>query len=200
MSCSDFIIILAAGAGLRYGKRKQFELLNGRPLWEYVYGTARSSVDAAQIVVVGVDIEGGATRSQSVCLGLDCIDRAKFSQVAILEAARPLLTIRQLNLLFEHGGPSKTFVKPPVNTIIGLDKKYYERRNMLELLTPQCFDVDLLVKAYSKGKYFDMTDETRVMWEEHSILPEFIYGGENLYKVTFPGDIDLIAHMMKLIE
>ena len=37
-----------------------------------------------------------------------------------------------------------------------------------------------------------MTDETRVMFEYHGIRPHFIETGNNLFKVTYPGDLDII--------
>ena len=37
-----------------------------------------------------------------------------------------------------------------------------------------------------------MTDETRVMYEEYGITPTFVEGGENLYKVTYPHDIEYL--------
>ncbi len=50
----------------------------------------------------------------------------------------------------------------------------------------------MLVKAYKTGKYTDMTDETRIMYEEYGITPTFVEGGENLYKVTYPHDIEYL--------
>ena len=37
-----------------------------------------------------------------------------------------------------------------------------------------------------------MTDETRVMFEYHSIKPTLIETENNLYKVTYPGDLMII--------
>ena len=42
--------------------------------------------------------------------------------------------------------------------------------------TPQVFNYELLKKAYDTGKYIDMTDETRVMFEEYGIKPTFLEG------------------------
>ena len=64
-------IILAGGQGTRYQKRKQFELLNGIEMWKHVYQKALKVVEKDKIVVVGVDVEGGKTRSESVKMGLN---------------------------------------------------------------------------------------------------------------------------------
>jgi len=50
----------------------------------------------------------------------------------------------------------------------------------------------LLLEAYRSGRFNDMTDETRIMFEYHGIKPHFIETGSNLFKVTYPGDLDII--------
>lgn len=42
-----------------------------------------------------------------------------------------------------------------------------------------------------------MTDETRVMFEFHGIKPHFFESGSNLFKVTYPGDLDIIESIYK---
>ena len=42
-----------------------------------------------------------------------------------------------------------------------------------------------------------MTDETRVMYEFHGIRAHFIETETNLYKVTYPGDLDIIESIYK---
>ena len=87
---------------------------------------------------------------------------------------------------------SVTFVRPLVNTVIGRDGTYYDRSSMYDLLIPQAFDRVKLEEAYRSGKYSDMTDETRVMFEHYGIKPVFVQGGDNLFKVTYPNDIRII--------
>ena len=185
--CDIGAVILAGGKGTRFHKQKQFVRLWGKELWRHVYDKTCQLIPKEQIVVVGVDVPGGETRSRSVMNGLDSLKNC--SKVLLIEAARPLVTIDQLQALIDCKGDSITFVAPCVDTIIMKDKTYLNRSDCFRMQTPQAFNYDLLKKAYESGKYLDMTDETRVLFEEYGIKPTFLDGGENLFKVTYPKDI-----------
>lgn len=185
-------IILAGGKGTRFHQQKQFVQLWGKELWRHVYDKACQLIPKEQIVVVGVDVPGGETRSESVMNGLHVLKACK--KVLLIEAARPLVTVEQLQALIDCEDDSITFVAPCIDTIIKKDKTYLNRNDCLRMQTPQAFNYDLLKKAYDTGKYTDMTDETRVLFEEYGIEPTFVEGGENLYKVTYPKDIAFIEH------
>lgn len=185
-------IVLAGGKGTRFHQQKQFVQLWGKELWRHVYDKVCQLIPKEQIIVVGLDVPGGETRSGSVMNGLNGLKECK--KVLLLEAARPLVTIEQIQTLIECDGDSITFVAPCVDTIIKKDKTYLNRNDCLRMQTPQAFNYNLLKKAYETGKYLDMTDETRVLFEEYGIEPTFVEGGENLYKVTYPKDIAFIEH------
>lgn len=190
-------IILAGGKGSRYKKQKQFELIDGIEMWQYVYQKAIEVVDPRNVIVVGVDIAGGDTRSESVKNGLNAMD-CNCEKIAILEAARPLVTIEQIKKLFDANKKSVTYALPLVNTVIGRDGTYYNRSDFYDLLTPQAFDFQMLKAAYNTGKYPDMTDETVVMYKEYNIKPFFIIEGENLIKVTYQRDLEIIKQLIKI--
>lgn len=175
-----------------FHQQKQFVQLWGKELWRHVYDKVCQLIPKEQIIVVGLDVPGGETRSGSVMNGLNGLKECK--KVLLLEAARPLVTIEQIQTLIECDGDSITFVAPCVDTIIKKDKTYLNRNDCLRMQTPQAFNYNLLKKAYETGKYLDMTDETRVLFEEYGIEPTFVEGGENLYKVTYPKDIAFIEH------
>lgn len=185
-------IILAAGKGTRFHQQKQFVKLRGKELWKHVYDKTCQLIPKDNIVVVGVDIKGGETRSGSVMNGLNALKYCK--KVLLIEAARPMVTIEQLKELIDTDADSVTFVAPCVDTIIKKNKEYLDRNDCLRMQTPQAFNYELLKKAYSTGKYTDMTDETRVMFEEYGIAPTFVEGGDNLYKITYPNDIYVIEN------
>lgn len=188
-------IILAGGQGTRFQKQKQFELINGIEMWKHVYQKAIEVVDKDRIIVVGVDVDGGKTRSESVITGLKYLSE-KCDRVIILEAARPLVTVEQIEKLANDGNASVTFALPLVNTVIGRNGTYYNRNDFYDLLTPQAFDYQLLKKAYDTGRYTDTTDETVVMYKEYGIKPRFILEGENLIKVTYKRDMEIIKQML----
>lgn len=193
MECA---VVLAGGRGSRFKKQKQFELINGLEMWKIVYQKAIELVGKENTVVVGVDIPGGKTRSESVRKGLNYFEK-EYDRVVILEAARPLVSFEQIQRLLDEDQKSVTFAMPLVNTVVGRDGTFFDRNNFYDLLTPQAFDFQLLKNAYNTGKYTDTTDETFVMYEEYGIKPYFIIEGENLIKVTYQRDMKVIEQLMQ---
>lgn len=193
-------IVLAAGFSTRYGGTKKQDLeFHGKQLWKYSYDTAKSIVGHENIVAVGKDIPGGDTRTKSVIIGLRSLP-SDTDRVIILDAARPLVTVRQIKILLENPNPSCTLVRPLVNTPIFRDGTYVNRYEMYDMLVPQAFDYKLLFEAYDSGRFEDMTDETRVMYEYHGIKPTLIETENNLYKVTYPGDLLIIESIYQRIK
>ena len=189
-------ILLAAGSGTRYHGRKQDLMFHGKPIWRYAYETAMSVVGKENIVAVGKDIQGGATRTGSVMNGLAALPN-DVDRVIIVEAARPMVTKGQILELLNDSYPSSTFVRPLVNTVIYRDGTYVNRGDFYDLLTPQAFDRNMLQEAYLSNRFNDMTDETRVMFEFHGIKPHFVETESNLFKITYPGDLDIIESIYK---
>ena len=189
-------ILLAGGKGSRYKGIKQDVFFHDKPLWRYAYETALDIVGKERIIAVGKDIPGGLTRTGSVINGLEALPKDT-DRVVIIEAARPMVTSEQILKLLTDKHPSTSFVRPLVNTVIYRDARYIEREELYELLTPQAFDYKLLLEAYHSGQFNDMTDETKVMFEFHGIKPHFIETGSNLFKVTYPGDLDIIESIYK---
>ena len=170
---------------------------HGKPLWRYAYETALEVVGKDNVVAVGKDIQGGATRTGSVMNGLNALS-ADVDRVIIVEAARPMVTKEQVKQLLEDSYPSSTFVRPLVNTVIYRDGTYINRNDLYDLLTPQAFDRNMLIEAYQSGRFDDMTDETRVMFEFHGVKPHFIETESNLFKITYPGDLEIIESIYKM--
>ena len=185
-------IVLAAGFSSRYGGAKKQDLeFHGKQIWQHSYDTVKSVVGQDNVVVVGKDMPGGDTRTQSVIIGLRAL-HTDTDRVIILDSARPLVTAEQIKEILENSAPSCTFVRPLVNTPIFRDGTYVNRSDMYDMLVPQAFDYKLLLEAYDSGQFVDMTDETRVMFEYHGIKPTLIETENNLYKVTYPGDLLII--------
>lgn len=196
MICSA--IVLAAGKGTRYMDTKQDVVFRGKPLWRYSVDAVGEIIDREHILVVGKDIPGGSTRTDSVRNGLEALPKDT-DRVIILEAARPLVTKTQITELLECTAPSVSFVRPLVNTVVYRNGTYLNRNELYDLLTPQAFDYRLLLEAYQKGNFTDVTDETRIMYEYHGIKPFFIETGSNLFKVTYPGDLSIIESIYNLM-
>lgn len=189
-------ILLAAGKGTRYKGTKQDVIFHDKPLWKYAYEAATDVVGKENIVTVGKDIPGGETRTNSVLNGLLALP-SDTERVIILEAARPMVTKEQVIQILEDTHPSVSFVRPLVNTVVYKNGKYINREELYDLLTPQAFDYEMLLKAYKSEKFYDVTDETRIMFEYYGIKPYFIETGSNLFKVTYPGDLDIIESIYR---
>ncbi len=189
-------ILLAAGSGTRYHGKKQDLIFHGKPIWCYSYETALSVVGEGNIVAVGKDIPGGATRTGSVMNGLKALPK-EIDRVILVEAARPMVTKEQVEQILNDPYPSSTFVRPLVNTVVFRDGTYVNRSDMYDMLTPQAFDRNMLEEAYQSGRFNDMTDETRVMFEYHGVKPHFIETESNLFKITYPGDLDIIESIYR---
>ena len=196
----NIAVILAAGNGERFGKKKQFINFIDKPLYRHVFDTVLDILPRDNIVIVGVDIKGGNTRSQSVIAGLEYFSKNKndIDKVIILEAARPLVTKQQVLKLLNSESLSTTFVMPLVDTVIERDGKYVDRENYYNLLTPQCFSYKLLLDAYNKYPNKSYTDETRLMYEVYGIKAKFIKEGQNLFKLTYVRDLPILEHLFKL--
>ena len=195
-------IILSAGKGTRFHGQKQFLEFHGKALWRHIYDTVSSVISKGNIVVVGLDIPGGETRSGSVKNGLEWIKRkGGCKKVLILEAARALVTKQQLQTIIDSESKSICFVNPVVDTVILRDKTYLNRADCLHLVSPQAFDFDLLYNAYANADLGELrTDETRLMFDTYGIKPDFLEGGENLFKVTYPKDIVVIEEIWKSLH
>lgn len=188
-------IVLAGGSGQRFHAKKQFEEIAGRPMWEYPHEKICGLLGRERVVAVGVDVQGGSTRTKSVINGMRALPEDT-ERVIIVEAARPLVTKEQLLCLIDDEHPSVTFVRPLVNTVAFRDGRYLNRNELYDMLTPQAFDYRLLLEALESGRFQDMTDETRVMFEYHGIRPKFVETTGNLMKVTYPEDIEIVRYLM----
>lgn len=201
-------VILAGGAGERFGKKKQFLEFQGKPLWRHVYEKCIDAQCFEEITIVGVDNpgkqtypeedtdvicvpQGGKTRQESVFWGLH---RTTTERIVILEAARPLVTIEQIVALADHPGESVSYIAPAVETI--LFRGEHLDRNECEILqVPQAFDAGKLINAHMMTCATDATDDTILMWEIHGIKPDLVTGARNLHKVTYPHDIKILEQI-----
>ena len=188
------VIELAGGKGTRFGKQKQFLEFHGKEIWRHAYEKVLNFVPKENVVVVGVDCDGGITRSQSVINGLHLLKEKNinFERLIVIEAARPLVSLEQLEKIICDKHKSSTYVQPLVSTIIKKDGTYLDRNDFWRMSSPVGFDYHLFMEAYLSGKYYDFTDDTRVMYEHYGIKPYFLEGDENLYKLTYKSDLPVL--------
>lgn len=142
-------------------------------------------------------VRGGATRAQSVSLGLDAVSK-KTKLAAIHDGARPFVTEQLIEdavrAAARYGAAAPAI---PVKDTIkraegGIVRETPERSALFAVQTPQVFDFDLLrgaiVKAESDG--FSATDDCALV-EHLGMSAHLTAGSERNIKLTTPLDLAL---------
>jgi 2-C-methyl-D-erythritol 4-phosphate cytidylyltransferase len=208
-------IIVAAGSSSRVGFDKLFAQIAGRPIIRYsleAFGRAEcvdeivlvcreTAVDAIRDLAGGITkihaiVPGGERRQDSVEAGLRVIsNEADF--VAVHDAARPLITPREIERVFavarEHGGAA--LAAPITDTLkIANENRVVvgsiERGNVFAMQTPQIFMRQLLVNAYDRiGKEsITITDEVSAVQGAGGKVMIVPAEDQNM-KITFASDL-----------
>lgn len=171
-------VVLAAGAGKRMNSstKKQFLLLNGKPVIYYsLKAFEESFVEQVVLVTAEEDVEycqkeiaekygftkikqivtGGKERYHSVAAGLQCLSGCEY--VFIHDGARPMLTGEILKRAYDcvrkegacvAGMPSKDTVK--LADTEGFIESTPDRSRVWNIQTPQVFAFPLIKAAYEK--------------------------------------------------
>jgi 2-C-methyl-D-erythritol 4-phosphate cytidylyltransferase/2-C-methyl-D-erythritol 2,4-cyclodiphosphate synthase len=201
-------IIAAAGSGERFGASipKALIQLGDRTLLEHAVSAISSVAD--QIVVTApagfedairtlvgdavTVVTGGATRSESVRLGLAAIDGAEF--VLVHDAARALATrelAAQVVAALKNGDVAVIPGLPEVDTVkvIGADgyvTSTPDRAQLRRVQTPQGFTYKVLKAAHATPS--DATDDA-VLVADAGHKVRIIEGEERALKITTPSDL-----------
>ncbi|MFM7061370.1 MAG: 2-C-methyl-D-erythritol 4-phosphate cytidylyltransferase [Actinomycetes bacterium] len=170
---TTWAILLAAGAGTRFGARKQFLGLGGvRVVDRSVHG-AHDVVDAVVLVLpegerwdgppVHAVVVGGAQRSDSVRAGLAAIP-AEAEVIVVHDAARPLASrdLWRAVVAAVHGGADAAIPGLPVADTVKRVAgervlETVERQDLVAVQTPQAFRAEVLRRAHEAGG--DATDD-----------------------------------------
>jgi 2-C-methyl-D-erythritol 4-phosphate cytidylyltransferase len=173
-------LIMAAGSGERFegAEPKKFYLLRGRPAlaWTIERFSIHPRVDSITVVVapgdedrvkelvaseqlanVGQIVCGGATRQESVRMGLESMD-ASCEKVLVHDAVRPCLTALLVDRTIEALESCDAVVPawPVVDTLVreegGQVDAILDRAHISGVQTPQGFRTELLVKAHRRAQ------------------------------------------------
>jgi 2-C-methyl-D-erythritol 4-phosphate cytidylyltransferase len=221
-------IIAAAGRGARMGgeRAKQFLELARIPI---IIHTLRAFEQCADIhaVIVALPAEdsaaflstahkfdlqkpltvvaGGATRAQSVWLGLQAVP-VPTDIVAVHDGARPFVTVEEISRTIraaeEH--EAAILVAPVVHTLkevaSGKVVRTLDRSQIWCALTPQCFRYSLLRRAYEQADLHDtaITDDSMLV-ERLGVSVATVEGSARNIKVTQPADLVIAEAMLKEI-
>ena len=219
-------IILAAGSGSRFGEKKQFKELNGKPIWFYSLNTfiQSESVDELILVIPNDSLEtlkqsqvftslnktnniklvsGGESRKDSVFNGLKVVKKA-IDIVCIHDAARPFIKASYIKHSVEACSEfdGAIIAIPSVDTVKKVDKQIIkntiDRESLWMAQTPQTFKKDKLLYAIKNSSHLNITDESMLM-EEANFKIKLIEGDQSNFKITNEIDWEL-AKVMAEVE
>jgi 2-C-methyl-D-erythritol 4-phosphate cytidylyltransferase len=215
-------IIVAAGSSSRVGFDKLFAQIAGRPVIrhsleaferaecvdEIVVVCREATIDAIRDLAGGIKklnviLPGGERRQDSVDAGLHAISK-ETDFVAVHDAARPLITPREIKRVFaiarEHGGAA--LAAPVTDTLKIIDESSVvvgsiERENVFAMQTPQIFARQLLVDAYDRiaKESITITDEVSVVQGAGGKVMIVPAEDQNM-KITFAGDLALAEFIL----
>lgn len=219
------VIIVAAGRGKRMGTEtpKQFLLLKSKPILMHTITCFYKYDPSIEIVVVLSEehiskwqqlcihynfnikhtiVEGGEERFNSVKNGLEVINHNGI--VAIHDGVRPLVSnetiIRCFNKALETDAAIP--VMPVVESLRRLEgEKSFSvnRTEYVTVQTPQCFNIDLIKKAYQQKFSNTFTDDASVLEKlGHSI--SLVEGNIENIKITSPLDLILAEKLLEQTE
>lgn len=152
-------------------------------------------------------VVGGADRLESVDNGLhQLMDDINF--VMVHDGARPLVSEevieRCLEDVFEHN--TSVVCVPVKDTIkVATDDHFVDstpdRSRLFAIQTPQCFERNLLLRAYEQGKIqgLTVTDDSGLV-EAFGHPVKLTLGSYNNIKVTTPEDLLLADQIMAALE
>ena len=216
MNSSDHTvaIIVAAGRGTRAGGDlpKQWQMLNGQPVLAHTLaafaGLPRVLVihpdDRARAEAIAGDaqiVEGGATRDASVMNALLGLEGRGVAHVLIHDGARPLVSAAVIDRV--RGALDASPAAAPALAVTdalwtgtqGLVSGTRDRTGLYRAQTPQGFHYDAILAAHRAhpGGAADDVEVARAA----GLAVTIVEGDENNLKLTFPGDFDRAAAIMK---
>jgi 2-C-methyl-D-erythritol 4-phosphate cytidylyltransferase / 2-C-methyl-D-erythritol 2,4-cyclodiphosphate synthase len=218
------VLIVAAGKGVRAGTGlpKQYERLGGVPMlrrtsqafdaissdqrWavQVVIGPGQDELAATALAGLGLPtpVTGGATRQESVRLGLEALARDAPDFVLIHDAARPLISrkvIEDVVKALEAGADGALPMVAASDTLRRKDADgrwtLVPRDNLYRAQTPQGFVYDKILKAHRAHAHEDVTDDVALA-ELAGLKVEMVEGEEKNIKVTRKEDFALAESLL----
>ncbi len=193
-------IVVAAGAGSRFGSPKQFALINERRVVDWAVETARISSDGVVVVLPAEQaqreggVAGGTTRSASVRCGLAAVP-ADATIICVHDAARPFAS----EFLFDEvidavcgGADGAVPGLAVVDTIKFVDSSNIvtstpDRSQLVAVQTPQAFRAKALRKAHENNP--ESTDDSTLVESQGGKIVVVI-GDPLNRKITTPEDLN----------
>ena len=213
-------IIVAAGAGKRFGDRKQFAYLRAKPVLEWTLERFQAHAEVGAIVLVLPDeqdlkhyrlryakvvdiVRGGDRRQDSVWQGFRLLASAAPEVVLVHDGARPLVTAGLISRVIASARADGAAV--PVLAVEDTIKEVrdgrvaatIDRTFLARAQTPQGFRYDILKRALDAARKdrFYGTDEAALV--ERAGLPVTAVAGDpRNIKITTPVDIPIAEALL----
>jgi 2-C-methyl-D-erythritol 4-phosphate cytidylyltransferase len=207
-------IVVAGGSGRRFGDRKQFSSLGGRPVLSWAVDACRAVSDGVVLVVpadtkpadrsdadadADAVVTGGSTRADSVRCGLEAVP-AEADVIVVHDAARPLappaLFLAVLEALHEDGVVGAVPGLAPSDTIKVVDRSMnvtntLDRTSLVAVQTPQAFRATALRQAHARAEKSPdaaATDDAMLV-EASGGRVRVVPGDPRNLKITTPQDL-----------
>ncbi len=210
-------IVVAGGSGQRFGERKQFSSLGGRPVLSWAVDACRAVSDGV-VLVIPVDAEptrepgadavvtGGASRAESVRCGLEAVP-TDADVIVVHDAARPLapaaLFSAVLEALHEDGVVGAVPGLAPSDTIKVVDGQMnvtntLDRTTLVSVQTPQAFQAKALRAAHVRAENSPDTVATddAMLVETSGGRVRVVPGRPNNIKITTPDDLVVAERLL----
>jgi 2-C-methyl-D-erythritol 4-phosphate cytidylyltransferase len=208
-------IVVAGGAGSRFGDRKQFSSLGGRPVLEWAVEACRPS-SAGVVLVLPADsqdadhhgadavVAGGATRADSVRCGLAAVpDDAEV--IVVHDAARPLASRRLFDAVIAAAGADGVDGAvpgvPPSDTIKAVDgagsvTSTLDRSTLVAVQTPQAFRAGVLRRAHAHADPGAGATDDATLVEALGGTVRVVPGEPANLKITDPDDLVVAERLL----
>ena len=206
-------LVVAAGRGRRFGAGtpKQYSLLAGTPMLRrcMLAFLEHPRVDAVGAIIHPDDgelyaaasdglqllepVNGGASRQESACLGLESLAERRPDQVLIHDAARPFVDEGVISRVIKALKTAPAAVPAlPVNDTLknGRDGRVTAtvgRADLWRAQTPQGFRFQEILAAHRQFKGAALTDDAAVA-ERAGLAVELVAGNEDNVKITTEDD------------
>ena len=198
-------IVVAGGSAARFGRPKQYEMLDDRRMIDHSVAVARATCDGVVVVVPAADVPaeaaafdrvvaGGDTRSASVRAGLAVVPN-EATIVCVHDAARPFASAdlyRRVIAAVRCGADAAVPGIAVTDTIKVIDDhgvvvQTPQRSSLVAVQTPQAFRAEVLRAAHAGGG--DGTDDAALV-EQFGRRVQVVLGEVDNRKVTHPADLD----------
>jgi 2-C-methyl-D-erythritol 4-phosphate cytidylyltransferase len=205
------VILLAGGEGSRFGTKKQYILLGGKPLYMHSLEKVLDLFEEVILVLPEEDLQkikvppkvkkvaGGKERQDSV---LEGILEAEGDIVIVHDCARPFASRELFLKVSELGEFEGKICALPVRDTLkqvseGMVIKTIDRTGLWHSQTPQAFLRKVLLECHfrARSEGFFATDDAMLL-ERYGYRVGVVMGEPTNIKITYPEDLALAQKLL----